>query len=213
MNVIKHTRFVWELENFIDDEELTYFNDLVDFLKPTIAPEWRNPQRDNNTCDLSLNPDHAELDLMASQWVDKAHRYYVQNNKKVFYNWKDRPLDDYSIAHSWAGTTILRTYDPSDTYHWHTDHSPNEIAEYSYIIYLNDDFEGGETQFKYDNITVSPKRASVLCFPVDNYHLHRGLEVKSGHKRIIWNCLYRWKIMRTCPEILRTQRRASTSIW
>ena len=66
---------------------------------------------------------------------------------------------------------------------------------YSCLIYLNDDFTGGETYFPNKNITITPKLGRVVIWRnlkkdnlLDYDSLHAGLPVKSGKKYIsvIW---------------------------
>jgi hypothetical protein len=52
---------------------------------------------------------------------------------------------------------------------------------YSTIIYLNDDFEGGELYFpQYDNLTLKPETGMMICFKGDSHHLHGVKPVQSG---------------------------------
>ena len=67
-------------------------------------------------------------------------------------------------------------------------------SRYASFLYLNDDFDGGDTRFMNDKLTVTPKKGTVLCFPVDHYHIHKGVKVSGGHKKILWNCVYRHEI-------------------
>ncbi len=57
-----------------------------------------------------------------------------------------------------------------------------EQSFYSFLIYLNDDFEGGETAFR--NIgTVKPKKGTALVF---RHRLrHEGKELISGVKYVL----------------------------
>jgi prolyl 4-hydroxylase len=57
------------------------------------------------------------------------------------------------------------------------------------ILYLNDNFEGGETRFDKLNITVKPKKGTALYFTYENedtkdLSFHAGLPVKFGTKNI-----------------------------
>ena len=63
------------------------------------------------------------------------------------------------------------------------------------LVYLNDDFEGGETNFPNLNIKVDPKKGKLVLWDnikddgsLDYDSLHAGLPVKSGYKYIavIW---------------------------
>lgn len=52
---------------------------------------------------------------------------------------------------------------------------------YSTIIYLNEDFEGGELFFpQYDNLTLKPEIGTMICFKGDSKHLHGVKKITSG---------------------------------
>ena len=59
------------------------------------------------------------------------------------------------------------------------------------IIYLNDNFSGGETLFNFLNIKIKPEKGSVLFFDykyIDDLNIktsHEGLSVIEGTKYII----------------------------
>lgn len=57
-----------------------------------------------------------------------------------------------------------------------------EIRDYdlSSIIYINDDFDGGHTYFTQHDISVKPKKGSVLFFPGDRYYIHGVSTITSG---------------------------------
>ncbi len=58
----------------------------------------------------------------------------------------------------------------------------NEKSFYTFLIYLNDDFEGGETEFE-NLFTVAPKKGSALVF----YHplRHEGKTLINGLKYVL----------------------------
>ena len=60
---------------------------------------------------------------------------------------------------------------------------------FTYLFYLNDDFDGGHTQFrvgpgKNDIFSVAPKQGKLICFPASWYFHHRGDVVTRGSKYI-----------------------------
>lgn len=57
-----------------------------------------------------------------------------------------------------------------------------ECSFYSFIVYLNDDFKGGETEFRKVS-TIIPKKGTVLIFR--HPHLHEGKEVLEGIKYVL----------------------------
>ena len=59
------------------------------------------------------------------------------------------------------------------------------------LFYLNDDFEGGETIF-YPEMSIRPKKGSVIVFPPYWMFPHEGTPVIAGKKYImstycLWN--------------------------
>ena len=60
----------------------------------------------------------------------------------------------------------------------HRDHS-----ELSFVVALNDDYEGGGTHFLHSNITVKPSKGSVVLFA--GKHMHQGMEVLEGARYIL----------------------------
>jgi len=50
------------------------------------------------------------------------------------------------------------------------------------MLYLNDDFDGGETEFLYQSKRVKPEAGKLLIWPADWTHSHRGNPPLSGDK-------------------------------
>jgi prolyl 4-hydroxylase len=77
-------------------------------------------------------------------------------------------------------------YSPGQRFKMHRDGSfernDTELSFYTFMIYLNDDFEGGETAFE-SICSVSPKTGSLLIF----YHplRHEGKKLESGVKYVL----------------------------
>lgn len=54
----------------------------------------------------------------------------------------------------------------------------------SWMIYLNDVFDGGETEFKYQNLKFTPRFGSLLVWPSYWTHPHKGIVSKEENKYI-----------------------------
>jgi predicted 2-oxoglutarate/Fe(II)-dependent dioxygenase YbiX len=52
------------------------------------------------------------------------------------------------------------------------------------IWYLNDGFEGGETEFEHQQVKIKPEAGKLLLFPPWWTHRHRGCPVTNGTKYI-----------------------------
>jgi len=81
---------------------------------------------------------------------------------------------------------IQRT-SPGEGYHqWHFER--NKVYAHrilAWTVYLNDDFEAGETEFLYQAKRIKPEAGSVCVFPADWTHTHRGNQPIDGDKYII----------------------------
>lgn len=74
-------------------------------------------------------------------------------------------------------------YTPGQYFRWHRDgafaRTPRERSFWTFMVYLNDDFEGGATEFD-DGVAVRPAAGTALVFA--HGLLHQGAPVSSGTK-------------------------------
>jgi hypothetical protein len=86
------------------------------------------------------------------------------------------------------GFQILK-YSPGDFYKEHIDGGMDLKRRYSTIMYLNDDYEGGETLFPRSDVSVKGEAGDVIYFPSAYTHPHIAQEIKSGTKytAVIWS--------------------------
>ena len=75
----------------------------------------------------------------------------------------------------------------------HSDSSPHSISEsISAVLYLNDDYIGGELNFPNHDIKIKPSSGSIVIFPSTLPFLHESLKIISGIKYIspaFWHTL------------------------
>ena len=59
---------------------------------------------------------------------------------------------------------------------WHYENGALDVAARQFVvqIYLNDDFDGGETEFLYQGVREKASTGDVLIFPCQYTHAHRG---------------------------------------
>jgi hypothetical protein len=71
---------------------------------------------------------------------------------------------------------------------------PNDFPWYDLatIIYLNDEYEGGELYFPNQDIQFKPKRGAAYFFPGDKNYIHGITEIKSGTR---YTCPFFWTII------------------
>lgn len=67
----------------------------------------------------------------------------------------------------------------------HTDEVGFEWRKYSSIVYLNDDFTGGYTQFPEQGVSVEPRTGMGIVFEANDTYPHLVSEVTSGKRYTI----------------------------
>jgi hypothetical protein len=73
-------------------------------------------------------------------------------------------------------------------YHiWHYESASRELSHrlLTWILYLNDVNEGGETEFLYQHMRVKPEQGTLVIWPAAFTHTHRGNPPLSNEKYIV----------------------------
>jgi hypothetical protein len=97
-------------------------------------------------------------------------------------------VDDY--AYYWGINVVyyesfnfVKYEGPGQQFRIHADHGPAYNTTVSAVIYLNDDYEGGEIYFpRLDNLTYKPKFGDIVIFPSNYIYEHASLDMISGTK-------------------------------
>lgn len=76
----------------------------------------------------------------------------------------------------------INKYDEGEYYDWHIDILPTKQVDriLSLVLYLNDDYEGGELQFPF--LKYTPKKGYAILFPSNWMFPHTSLPIKTGTK-------------------------------
>jgi hypothetical protein len=64
----------------------------------------------------------------------------------------------------------------------HADHGPTYVTTTSIVVYLNDDYEGGELWFPRFDLTIKPRAGDVAVFPSTYIYEHASQDMISGTK-------------------------------
>tara|TARA_B100001250_G_scaffold114351_3_gene96804 strand:- start:14525 stop:15166 length:642 start_codon:yes stop_codon:yes gene_type:complete len=113
----------------------------------------------------------------------------------IFHSWNMTSriaIDEYIAKYETLGlkqmdskVVKLQRTKPSEGFHnWHADSTNAPYRELVTILYLNDDFEGGETEFLYQSVRIKPKTGKYVIFPAAWTHTHRGNPPIGGTKYI-----------------------------
>lgn len=97
-------------------------------------------------------------------------------------------VDDYGrqwgvgIA-SYESFNFVKYDGPGTHFKIHADHGPTYVCTISVVVYLNDDYEGGEIHFpRFDKLTIKPKAGDIVVFPSTFIYEHASQDMISGVK-------------------------------
>lgn len=90
-------------------------------------------------------------------------------------------------AHGWEQFRIKRYKNKGDQFREHVDIGDLDSSKryLAFLMYLNDGFDGGETEFTTCGLTVEPKAGRVVMFPPTWNFPHQGNKLKDGKKYIL----------------------------
>jgi len=109
-------------------------------------------------------------------------------------------LLDYAVRSVWqwkfSGVTdvSLLRYEPGEFYLRHIDAADSDLCamrQVSFIVYLSDDFSGGNTYFPRQKVSIVPNKGSAIIFPSGITHPHEAQTVISGTKYVIVGWLFK----------------------
>jgi len=159
-------------------------------------PNWRNAEIGKDaTVDKSYRSN--KVDYLTSRYGYNADVYYAHNTlgyytKKVIEKINDMYANHtenymsslFSNITSDEGFQILK-YEEGEEYKLHTDASSENKRVLSMIIYLNNNYEGGETTFTRQNLKVKGKTGDILTFPSNYCFPHKAEKIISGTKYVM----------------------------
>jgi hypothetical protein len=133
--------------------------DCVDF---KYKPENLGPRNENNAELIDL---HEEVYKKLKLCIDDYAKYWGIN--VVYYE----------------AFNFVKYEGEGTHFNIHADHGPAYNCTVSAVIYINDDYEGGEIKFpRLDNYTHVPRVGDIAVFPSNYIYEHASLPMKSGTK-------------------------------
>lgn len=166
------TNKIVEVPNFVSTEEA---KSMVQYFE-SLGKNWGDIAFFGSSgMGVATNdPNLANFNLLPSFFSDIKDKY--KNTVETIFNRQVRP--NTSHAQKWdVGGFAAPHSDNSDA-----EGTPNafEINKFVGILYLNDDYEGGELFFPEHNISFKPQACSYIVFPGGIENIHGVTEVKEG---------------------------------
>lgn len=154
-------------------------NDLKNFIIKLEKRSWKNSGIGVSSIDTKIRSSN---ELLISE-----HDKLLNEKIKKFLNICAKDYaDTFSTVVNADVPIILLRYGEGGEYKYHSDNGPAFYRTVSFLIYINsNDYEGGETDFKFINLKVKPDSPKILFFPSSFIYTHAALPVTSGTKYVI----------------------------
>lgn len=195
-NVIQSPDFIIDMVNSID-KRLNMNEHKDSFTK---AEPWKDWSDNNLTfCQQKFFPKPDNID---------TNDFYYDDQKSIstlLYDALDKTADHYTkILYPFAGQNIknreytihLLRYGVGGFLPAHQDHGVSSRV-LSSVMYLNDDYEGGEIEFVNSNIKIKPPAGSVIFFPSNFLYVHEVHPIISGKRYSLPHWFHNMKDMKS----------------
>lgn len=179
---VKPNSFIFEIKDALPD---FLCDDMVARFEANEADQYKGRVGSAMNSNDALKK---TTDLIAS---GKAHWKDVDNN---LFRSLAMALKEFKTIYPYFGDMSrfkdmgynLQRYREGEYYHWHVDADNEALAPRQLVAlwYLNDVEEGGETDFVFQDVSVTPEKGKLVLFPPFWTHEHRANVVTKGVKYI-----------------------------
>jgi predicted 2-oxoglutarate/Fe(II)-dependent dioxygenase YbiX len=133
----------------------------------------------------SLNLTHA---AKVNNEMRKINNACYELISSALQNYREKFKIEHKILD--AETYGILKYSKGNQYKQHYDGGTDSSRSVSVLIYLNDDYEGGEIEFINFNEKIKPKAGTMILFPSNYAYLHAAHPVTSGEKYVVVTWLH-----------------------
>ena len=181
--------FIGVYDNFISDydceQAIEFFNQKEEFKKTITRVASENVEGVyKKDAQFFAEPKNVEV------WVDTLKPLIFNFDIALKHYEKNTGIKQIYSVNEFIYTTLkIQKTLPTEGYHvWHIEHTSgfdysNRVM--SFIIYLNDVEDGGETEFLHQSMRVKPKKNRIVIFPATFPYVHRGNPPLKGEKYIL----------------------------
>lgn len=171
-------------ENVWPDPETTIKRIEQECANPNSGVYWQRaettgsgPRQDVRTNKLTMISQHAEI----------SNNPVCQNIHNQFYMLLLAASNPYAKRYGitdsfWHEGYCLLKYSDTEEYKPHYDGGTVSGRAVSAIVYLNNDYEGGQIEFPHFGIEIKPEPGMLILFPSNFAYVHRAHPIKSGTK-------------------------------
>ena len=181
------------LHVYHDTFSLEDANRYIDTLESNLSHDgkykWSEAQVTNSTTPIKKARDCVDFKYKQENLGPKdEHNTELIDLHEEIYQKLKMCIDDY--AQYWGINVVYYEafnfvkYEGEGThFNIHADHGPAYNCTVSAVIYINDDYEGGDLKFpRLDNLVYKPRVGDIAVFPSNYIYEHASLPMKSGTK-------------------------------
>jgi hypothetical protein len=178
------------VKDFLSKEEL---NQLFNIIDSTEDKEWFIEYQSNlkRFCMQKFGRDDVD-NLVAEgkfeitqNWQDKNLNISEYSFQKIFYNRLNDLIEEVDKSIELSGFGTIQRMQEGVELKSHTDQHTDPSIKHAAILYLNDDYTGGELFFEKTGLSIKPNPGSLLIFPGNEEHTHGVKHVGPGPIRYV----------------------------
>lgn len=181
MEKVNVDKYVIMIKDIIDQEEADF---LLDIAKNASEEEWDAYRK-------SLGEDEALVNAAYGDWkkqmlwlelnpnlFEKAKDLVESINKRCIYLINDHYQTNYTLDNLYN----IYKFRDGDFMKEHHDSGLSQDIKLGIVIYLNDDFDGGELYYPKAGLEIKPIARSLVVHPAGMIYRHGVKEVKNGER-------------------------------
>ena len=177
-------------ENAINENDCQeYINTLESKLNGQTKYKWSEAQVTNSGKPIKFARDCSDFKYKPENLgpVNLENKDLIEMHSKIYQVLKSC-VDDYAqywgiSVNYYEAFNFVKYEGSGQQFRIHADHGPYYACTVSAVIYLNDNYEGGELYFpRLDKLTYKPKKGDIAIFPSNYIYEHASLDMVEGTK-------------------------------
>lgn len=160
---------IFLIKEFITTEEQ---NVILNFAKSATEEEWQQDYKDSMK-------ENSEV-YSSIEWMDKSLN---MNNSELPIILKLRLQSGIGKEYSARKLLTIQRHYPGSFLKEHVDQDHDPSLKYASVLYLNENYNGGDLYFPKLNFSIKPPERSLILFSTGQLYLHGVKEVLPGPTR------------------------------
>ena len=184
------TQFIGVYENAFSKEycerTIKYFNNMQanGFTENRMQSEDAVKTKKDDDAFFGHNEEFVNLQLAGPMYKEFNETFWKIYNEQYAPNFA---VLSESGVHNNFSFKVQKTPIGGGYHIWHYESSDRQNCHrlLTWMVYLNDVEEGGETEFLYQHLRIKPKQGTLVIWPAAFTHTHRGNPPLSNEKYIV----------------------------